>query len=50
MSNRIDLESRMADILEESDEILRKYDHLRRINLALQEKLELMDQDISRAD
>lgn len=32
----------MADILEESDEILRKYEHLKHINLALQEKLMAM--------
>lgn len=50
MANKIDLESRLADILEESDEILRKYDKLRQINGALQEKLELMEQDMSRAE
>lgn len=50
MANRIELESRMADLLEESDEILRKYEQLKHINLALQEKIELMEQDVSRAD
>jgi hypothetical protein len=40
----------MADILEESDEILRRYDHLKQINLAMQQKLLAMEQAFKKTE
>lgn len=48
MAGRIELESRMADIIYESDEILHKYQHLKSINAQLQEKLQAFEHEVSR--
>lgn len=40
----------MADILEESDEILRKYDHLKQINMSLQQKITSMQQAFKKGE
>ena len=50
LANKIEVESRMADLIQQSDEILSKYQRLKAINLELQEKLGQMEQEVSRQE
>lgn len=46
LATKIEVESKMADILDQADEVLVKYDRLRDINLILQEKLASMESEL----
>ena len=47
LAGRIELESRMADIIYESDEILAKYEQIKHINHILQEKIQSFENEVS---
>lgn len=47
LASKIEVESKMADVLDQADEVLMKYDRLREINSILQQKLASLETEVA---